>query len=114
MTPEEKTRAATAMKTLAPELGRTFGAYFQGLMKEGALPVKQKELIALGIAVAVHCEPCIEAHVKKCLGAGATPAEMMEAAGVGVMMGGGPAYTHAPLVAAAIERLQVASGNGKV
>lgn len=89
---------------------RAFGPFFGTLMKEGALSVKHKELIALGIAVAVHCEPCIEAHVDKAMKAGATEAEMMEAAGVGVMMGGGPAYTHAAVAAEVIRRKRSAGG----
>lgn len=93
-----------ALKRHAPEIGRAFGPFFQSLMKEGALGAKQKELIALGIAVAVHCEPCIEAHMDKCRKTGATDAEMMEAAGVAVLMGGGPAYMYAGVVAASLER----------
>jgi AhpD family alkylhydroperoxidase len=90
----------------APQIGRAFGPFFQALMKGGALSVKQKELIAVGIAVAVHCEPCVNAHVEKCLKAEATEAEIMEAAGVGVVMGGGPAYMYSALVAAALTRLE--------
>lgn len=92
--------AMDQMKAQWPEIGRAFGPFFQGLMREGALTVKQKELIALAIGVAVRCDPCIEAHVAKARKAGASDAEMMEAAGVAVMMGGGPAYTYAPKVAA--------------
>lgn len=96
------------LKARAPEIGRAFAPFFQGLMKEGALSVKQKELIAVGIAVAAHCEPCIGSHVEKCLKAGASATEIMEAAGVGVLMGGGPAYMYsAALVAAALERAAV-------
>lgn len=94
-----------AMKARAPEIGKAFGPFFQGLMKEGALSVKHKELIAPGIGVAVRCEPCIYLHVEKCLHAGATPAEIMEATGVAVMMGGGPASTYAPVVSAALDHL---------
>ena len=47
-----------------------FGNLFGKTMGEGVLTVKQKELIALGIAVAKQCEPCIILHVKKCLDAG--------------------------------------------
>jgi AhpD family alkylhydroperoxidase len=94
------------LKARAPEVGRAFGPFFQGLMKEGALSAKQKELIAIGIAVAVHCEPCIDAHVEKCLKAGATGPEIMEAAGVGVLMGGGPAYMYSALASAALDRLE--------
>ncbi len=98
-----------AMKAMpgGVEIGKAFGPFFQGLMKDatsdGGLSVKQKELIALGIGVASRCEPCIYAHVEKCLKAGAMPREVMDAAGVAVMMGGGPVYTYTTVVAAALE-----------
>lgn len=101
--------AMNAMKA-APggaEIGKAFGPFFQGLMKdstaEGGLSSKHKELIALGIGIAVRCEACIYTHVEKCLKAGATPREVMDAAGVAVMMGGGPVYTYTTVVAAALE-----------
>ena len=98
-----------AMKAMpgGVEIGKAFGPFFQGLMKDatsdGGLSVKQKELIALGIGVASRCEPCSYAHVEKCLKAGAMPREVMDAAGVAVMMGGGPVYTYTTVVAAALE-----------
>jgi len=98
--------AMNAMKTRGPDIAKAFGPFFQGLMKDGALPAKQKELIAVGIAVAVRCEGCIDAHVEKCLKAGASSAEIMEAAGGAVLMGGGPAYTYAAHAAAALERAE--------
>ncbi|QOJ01919.1 MAG: carboxymuconolactone decarboxylase family protein [Phycisphaeraceae bacterium] len=92
------------------EIGKSFGPFFQALMKdstpEGGLSVKHKELIALGIGVASRCEPCIYAHVEKCLKAGANPREVMDAAGVAVMMGGGPVYTYTPVVAAALKHFE--------
>ena len=93
------------MKAETPDVVQGFGTLFQKIMKEGALPVKQKELVALGIAVAQRCVPCINLHVQKCLAAGATRPEILEAAGVAVMMQGGPAYTHLPLVQKALEAL---------
>ncbi|MBN8596390.1 MAG: carboxymuconolactone decarboxylase family protein [Planctomycetes bacterium] len=100
-----------AMKAAAPDIGKAFGPFFQGLMKEGALSVREKELIALGIGVALRCEPCIYAHVEKCVKSGATPEQIMEAAGVAVMMQGGPAYTYAPVVARAVEHFRAAVAN---
>jgi AhpD family alkylhydroperoxidase len=100
-----------AMKARAPDLGKAFGPFFQGLMKDGALNAKSKELIAVGIAVATRCESCIYAHVEKALKHGATPAEVMEAAGVAVMMGGGPSYTYAPVVAEALAHFEQATVN---
>lgn len=105
-TPNQNQRAMESLKARAPEISKAFGPFFQSLMKDGALSAKQKELIAIGISVAVHCEPCIASHVEKCRKAGATGAEIMEAAGVGVVMGGGPAYTHAALAAATLQLLE--------
>jgi AhpD family alkylhydroperoxidase len=92
------------------DIGRAFGPFFQGLMKdttsEGGLSAKQKELIALAIGVASRCESCIYAHVEKCLKAGASPREVMDAAGVAVMMGGGPVYTYATVVSEALAQCE--------
>ncbi len=101
-------RAMANLKVAAPDIPRAFGPFFQALMREGALTVKHKELIALGIGVASRCEACINSHVEKALKAGASAEEIMEATGVAVMMGGGPAYTHAPVALAALERLGAA------
>ncbi len=97
-----------AMKGMAPDIGKAFGPFFKELMKDGALTVKQKELIAIGIAVAGRCEPCIYTHVEKAVKLGATAAEIMEATGVAVLMGGGPAYVYAPVVAGALQHIEQA------
>lgn len=91
------------MKKLAPGMMVGFGGMFQKIMGEGKLTVREKELIALGIAMSIQCKPCIYLHVKKCLGAGATPEEIIEAAQVAVMMAGGPGFTHMPEVIDALE-----------
>jgi len=75
------------------------------VLKDGALSTKEKELIALGIAVCARCDYCIAIHVKKCLEAGTTKAEMAEACGVAILMGGGPALTYAAFAARAVEEL---------
>ncbi len=98
--------AVDKLKTEIPETIQGFGALFSRVMKDGALGLKEKELIALGIGVAMHCPPCIRSHVQKCLDAGATRQEILEAASVAVVMAGGPGYTHLPLVLEALEDLQ--------
>ncbi|NIP24058.1 MAG: carboxymuconolactone decarboxylase family protein, partial [Phycisphaerae bacterium] len=50
--------------------------------------------------------PCIAAHVKKCIDAGATKEQILEAASVAVMMNGGPAYMHIPVVMDTLETLE--------
>jgi AhpD family alkylhydroperoxidase len=91
-----------------------FGGLFSKVMKDGAITTLEKEFIALGIGVATHCPPCIIAHVKKCLEAGATRQQVLEAASVAVVMGGGPAYTHVQMVIEILDDLQDANPDKSV
>ena len=93
------------MKAMCPDTINGFMGMFGKIMGESALSIKQKELIALAIGVSSSCTPCIRLHVQKCIAAGATREEMVEAASVAVMMAGGPAFTHLPVVIDAIEVL---------
>ena len=72
---------------------------FQALHKAGVasdtLTTKTKELIALGIAIAVRCDGCIAFHIHDALKAGATRNEIVETLGVAILMGGGPALMYA-------------------
>lgn len=56
----------------------------------GALPKKQKELIAVGISVATDCESCMQWHIEQAAAAGASEPEVLEAVEVGIEMAGGP------------------------
>lgn len=96
-------RAITAdtSKTLArlradlPDATRGFSALAQGAMKDGALDRKTKELIAMALSVAARCDPCLGYHAEALVRLGATRAEVEEAIGVAVYMGGGPALMYA-------------------
>lgn len=94
------------MHEAAPQAVRAFGTLFQSLMSDGALTTREKELIALSIALTERCEPCLYLHVEKCFKAGATRDQILEAAGVAVVMRGGPAYTHLPEIVHAIEYVE--------
>ena len=93
------------MKDQTRDMVSGFAGLYQKVMKDGTLSRKEKELIALGIGVAHSCLPCIRDHVENCLNAGATKEQILEAASVGVVMGGGPAFTHIPDVIDTIETL---------
>ncbi len=95
------------MRNTTPDITRAFGAMFQKLMAEGALSVREKELIALSIGMAVRCESCIYSHVEKAVHAGATREQVLEAAGVVVTMQGGPGYVYVPKVIEALDALGV-------
>ena len=96
-----------SMKQQAPQIGQGFGGMYQKLMGEGALTLREKELIAIGIGMALRCEPCIYAHVEKAVQAGATREQLIEVAGVVVMMQGGPGYVHVPELLDALDALGV-------
>lgn len=71
-----------------------FGQLHTDAMADGALSTKTKELIALGIAIAVRCEGCLAYHVHNCLEAGAARQEILETIGVAIAMGGGPSSAY--------------------
>jgi AhpD family alkylhydroperoxidase len=76
---------------LGEEVDDAFKKLASEILKDGALTLKEKSLIALACAVAVKCEPCTRAHKKQALKTGATQKEIMEAAAVAglVRMGSG-------------------------
>ena len=57
----------TKLKTLgelAPEAFKAFVAFDEGILKDGAIPVKYKELMAVAV-LTTQCPYCIEIHTKK-------------------------------------------------
>ena len=100
---------AAAMKEVRismPDVIKGFSGLHQATMKAGALSVREKELTALAIGIAVRCENCIYSHVRAALNAGATRDQVLETAGVAVLMQGGPSYTYLPRVTEALDALE--------
>lgn len=64
------------------------------VLKDGALSNKTKELITVALGISALCEHCIKLHTPLAVRAGANRAEILEAAGVAMMMRGGPAVTY--------------------
>lgn len=71
-----------------------FQAFNQAVMADGAIPVKYKELIALGVALTTQCSYCLELHRKSALQAGATQEELAETTMVAAALRAGAALTH--------------------
>jgi len=78
-----------------PDTMKGFDAMAGAALRDGALSAKTKELIALALGVAAHCDGCLGFHVKALARLGATRAEVEEALGVAIYMGGGPALMYA-------------------
>ena len=83
------------MSELAPELMKAFWAFDRLSVAEGAIPVKYKELIAVAVALTTQCPYCIDIHKTNARKAGATDAELTEAAMVAAALRAGGAVTHA-------------------
>ena len=83
------------LNELAPEVMQAFWAFDKAAVAEGAIPVKYKELIAVGVATTTQCPYCIEIHTANARRAGATEAELAEAAIVAAALRAGGAITHA-------------------
>lgn len=77
-----------------PAIMKGIGQLHKAALAEGVLSSRTKELVALGIAIAVRCEGCISTHVRDALKLGVTRAELLETIGVAVLMGGGPSVVY--------------------
>jgi AhpD family alkylhydroperoxidase len=97
------------LRRVLPDEMAGFSKLHRAAVADQALPAKIRELIALGIAIAAHCEGCIAYHVHDALRAGATPDEVLDAIGVAIMMGGGPGAVYAAEALEALEQFDAAS-----
>jgi len=77
-----------------PKLMGKVQAFMAEAMQPDVLGKKEKERIALGMALTQQCHYCIALHIRACKLAGVTLEEIMEVCAIGIMMGGGPVLTH--------------------
>ena len=83
------------MDSLAPQVMKAFWAFDRAAVADGAIPVKYKELIAVAVALTTQCPYCIDIHSGNARKAGATDAEIVEAAMIAAALRAGAAVTHA-------------------
>jgi len=87
-----------------PDTINGFSALANAASRGSALDKKTKELIALALGVAAHCDGCIGFHAETLVKLGASRQEIEEALGMAVYMGGGPALMYAADAIAAFEQ----------
>jgi AhpD family alkylhydroperoxidase len=75
----------------APEAMKAFGGLALAATATRTIDTKTKELMALAISIAVHCEGCVAYHTRAAFKHGATRQELAETVALAVYMGGGPA-----------------------
>ncbi|MFV1921192.1 MAG: carboxymuconolactone decarboxylase family protein [Methylotenera sp.] len=83
------------LRTTMPEVMQAFGLLSAAATKDGALDKKTKELIALALGVASHCDGCIGFHTQSLARLGASKQELMETLSMAIYMGGGPSLMYA-------------------
>lgn len=97
---------ARGLREALPEAMAGFSRLHRAALEPGALDLPTKELIALAIAVTVRCEGCVSFHLADALRAGASRAQIVEALGVAVLMGGGPAVVTGAEALATLDALE--------
>ncbi|MEN9684201.1 MAG: hypothetical protein RLZZ427_1952 [Pseudomonadota bacterium] len=110
--PAMATELSAAIKEVrlgAPEVMQAFSSMAQAATKGGALDTKTKELLALGIAVAIRCDGCVAFHAKAAVQHGATRDEVMETMGMALYMGAGPSLMYAAQAVEAYDQFAAAS-----
>lgn len=90
----------------APDVMKAFSAIAQAALVPKALDTKTKELIALGISVAIRCDDCIAFHAKAAVQQGATREEVLETLGMAIYMGAGPSVMYASHALEAVSQFQ--------
>ena len=87
-------RLLKEMKALAPA---DFDAWLnldKIVKRDGAIPRKYRELIAIAVACTTQCPYCIEAHAKGARAAGASREEIVEASLIAAALRAGGGATH--------------------
>ncbi|MDR1888051.1 MAG: carboxymuconolactone decarboxylase family protein [Zoogloeaceae bacterium] len=92
-----------------PDAMSGFSALHKSAVADGVLDEKTKELIALAIGVADHCEGCVIFHAQALAKLGASRKEVEEMLGVCILMGGGPSMMWATEALAAFDEFVAAA-----
>ena len=83
------------LRKLVPDVMSGFTALAKAATQTKAIDEKTKEMIALALGVAAHCDGCLGFHARALAHLGATREEVAEVLGMAVYMGGGPSLMYA-------------------
>jgi AhpD family alkylhydroperoxidase len=92
---QKRQAAHQKLLDLDSKVYKSFLEMEKAAFSDGALPKKEKELIAVGISVTMNCESCMQWHITQAARSGASLRQVLEAVEVGIEMGGGPATVSA-------------------
>lgn len=88
--------------SLLPELKKLDRTGFEGFVAldktvgrdDGAIPLKYRELIAIGVALTTQCPYCLDVHTANAKKAGASREELAETVHIAAALRAGAALTH--------------------
>ena len=109
---KETIRSLRKLRQLKPDLFKGLMDWDDLIFKDGALPAKTKELMAVTAAHVTACPWCIEDHVKRAIKQGATDEEIAEAAFVAMSLRAGAAYAHSSIPMAVSDEQRKAMAEG--
>ncbi len=92
---QDLSKAVGTLRTAQPGTLDGFSAMSKAALAPGVMSAIDKELVALSIGVATHCDGCIGFHVKALVRLGASYEQLTETLAVAVYMGGGPSLMYA-------------------
>ena len=84
-----------APEKAAPDVAPAYRALSAAAKTPGVLDSEAKELIALALAAAIRCDPCIDFHARALAHLGTGRDKVAEALGMVISMQGGPGYMYA-------------------
>ncbi len=74
----------------ATEIRHRFGEFMSVVNAEGAVSIREKELMAIALSLLAKCEPCVKLHIDKSRKLGLTDEEIEEAVWMAISFGGAP------------------------
>lgn len=85
---DERERLNNIVMEYAGTVTKRFYSLDTQTYRDGALPLKTKELLGLVSSFVLRCDDCIRFHLDGCFREGVTDEELAEALDVGVIVGG--------------------------
>ena len=92
----ELRQPALDLRGMIPDVLKGYAELSRAAMAEGELSSATKELLAMVIAITRECDGCIISHARGAVRHGVTRQQIAEAAGVAIMMNGGPGTVWGP------------------
>jgi AhpD family alkylhydroperoxidase len=104
--------AVRTLRQASPDAMKAFSELARAAYAGPALDAKTKELMALGISVAIRCAPCIAYHAEGAVKAGATRAEVADTLATAIYMGAGPSVMYGAQALEAVDQILAKAAAG--